>query len=316
MASSRAARLEAGGEPAATLLPESLRRALGPALGPHLRRGSDLAREQAEARPAPLLPTGTPAFDRLLGGGLPRGELTELVGHRSTGRFSLILAALAAATASGLPVALVDLGDGLDPAAAAAAGVELSRLLWTRPRETRQALAAAEALLGAGFPLVALDLGEPPLRGGRGADPAWRRLARGAAAQENALLVAAPYRVSGTAAAVVVEARTVHPLWDRQSPARWARSAQPAQPDRLAAPTIPSLRSTIPPALAGAAPPLLAGLTGCLELVRYRLAAGVRPERQEKAALRVAAPWNVPGAGDPERDGSGARRSRVRDPHG
>ncbi len=154
-----------------------------------------------------------PALDELLGGGLPRGKLVEMVGARSSGRFSAVLAALAAATMAGEAAALVDLGDGLDPQGAAALGLDLRRLLWLRPTILKQALAAAEMLLGSGFPLVVLDLGNPPVRGGRGAEAAWLRLARAAQAQGAALLVASPYRVSGTAAAMVLQAARGRARW-------------------------------------------------------------------------------------------------------
>jgi len=154
-----------------------------------------------------------PALDELLGGGLPRGKLVEMIGARSSGRFSMVLAAVAAATAAGEAAALVDLGDGLDPEAAAALGADLRRLLWLRPGTLKQALAGAEILLGGGFPLVALDLGNPPVRGGRGHEAGWLRLARAAQAQGAALLVASPYRVSGTAAAAVLQAARGRARW-------------------------------------------------------------------------------------------------------
>jgi len=154
-----------------------------------------------------------PALDELLGGGLPRGKLVEMIGARSSGRFSMVLAAVAAATAAGEAAALVDLGDGLDPEAAAALGADLRRLLWLRPGTLKQALAGAEILLGGGFPMVALDLGNPPVRGGRGHEAGWLRLARAAQAQGAALLVASPYRVSGTAAAAVLQAARGRARW-------------------------------------------------------------------------------------------------------
>ncbi len=166
-----------------------------------------LRSREREDRPAPALPTSLPGLDRLLGGGLARGELVELVGRRSSGRFSLVLAILAAATGVGEAAALVDLGDGFDPASAAAAGADLELLLWLRPHRVREALAGAEMLVGAGFPLVVVDLGAPPLAGGRGAQGAWLRLARAARDHRAALLVSAPYRVSGTAAAAVLGLR-------------------------------------------------------------------------------------------------------------
>ncbi len=60
-------------------------------------------------------------------------------------------------------------------------------------------------LLHTGFPLVTVDLGLAPVRG-RAPLAAWLRLARAGAAHEAVILVAAPYRLSGCAAAVVVAA--------------------------------------------------------------------------------------------------------------
>jgi hypothetical protein len=42
--------------------------------------------------------------------------------------------------------------------------VVVERLLWLRPQHTKIALGGAELLLAAGFPLVVLDLGQPPDR--------------------------------------------------------------------------------------------------------------------------------------------------------
>ena len=159
------------------------------------------------------LPTALPAFDQLLAGGLDRGRLVELVGRRSSGRLSAVLATLAAATTCGEASALVDLGDGLDPRVAHAAGIDLERLLWVRPRRVCEALRAAELLLATGFPLVVVELGAPPLVGGRGGEAFWLRLARAARDRGAALLISAPYRVSGTAAAAVLQAWKLRPHW-------------------------------------------------------------------------------------------------------
>ena len=195
---------------------QRLRSILPASLHGRLHSARELARAHAEAEREPL-PTAWPAFDRLLAGGLPRGRLVELHGGRSSGRFSAVLAALAAATGVGEAAALVDLGDGLDPAGAAAMGVDLARLLWLRPQSVRRALAAAEMLIGGGFPLVVVELGSPPLPGGRGAEPAWLRLARAAQAQGTALLVSSPYRVSGTAAAAVLAAGRARAAWQGEA---------------------------------------------------------------------------------------------------
>lgn len=196
-------------EPLAKPEPAAARRRALEALQGLNRAGSPLAvrvrtvRDWAAARtPPPPAPwsAALPLFAALFPAGLPRGELVELSGRRSSGRFGLVTALLAAATAAGENAALVDLGDGLDPQGAIAAGVALPRLLWARPSDLAQALAAAESLIGGGFPLVAVDLGLPPVPGGRGAETSWLRLARAARAAQSLLVVSAPYRVCGVAA--------------------------------------------------------------------------------------------------------------------
>src|SRR5256885_1274063 len=79
-----------------------------------------------------LAPCGHTALDARLGGGFPRGQLSEVTGPRSSGRTSLLLQMLAAATARGELVALVDALDMLDVESAASAGLDLARLLWIR----------------------------------------------------------------------------------------------------------------------------------------------------------------------------------------
>lgn len=194
-----------------SILPEGAQR--------HVRSARELSRELRESREEkePSLRTAVPALDRLLDGGLPRGQLVELVGARTSGRFSTVLAALAASTGVGEVAALVDLGDGLDPAAATALGIDLRRLLWLRPVDLKQSLAAAEMVLATGFPLVVVDLGMPPIRGGRGLEAAWLRLARAARAHGAALLISTPYRVSGTAAGVVLKAERARAAWQGEN---------------------------------------------------------------------------------------------------
>ena len=90
------------------------------------------AASRLDLRPAPeMVSSGVPAIDSLTGG-LPRGCLTEIYGPASSGRTTLLLAALAAATQRGEFCVVVDASDALDPQSAAAAGVELERLLWVR----------------------------------------------------------------------------------------------------------------------------------------------------------------------------------------
>lgn len=127
-----------------------------------------------------LVPVDVEAIDRCLHGGLPRGHLSEIAGPCSSGRTTLLLHLVAAAARRGEIVALVDTLDRLDVSSAAAAGVDLDRLLWIRgesssnggPRRTgpfgpadylERALKALNLVLQAGgFGVVAIDLADVP----------------------------------------------------------------------------------------------------------------------------------------------------------
>src|SRR4249919_2118607 len=94
------------------------------------------AASRLEVRPTPeMVSSGIREIDEL-SGGLPRGCLSEICGPASSGRTSVLLAALAAATRRQEVCALVDATDALDAASAAANGVELERLLWVRCTRT------------------------------------------------------------------------------------------------------------------------------------------------------------------------------------
>lgn len=80
----------------------------------------------------PVAATGISQIDALLEGGLPLGAITEMVGPECSGRTSVALSFVARMTQAEKVCAWVDVSDGLDPESAAAAGVDLSRLLWIR----------------------------------------------------------------------------------------------------------------------------------------------------------------------------------------
>jgi hypothetical protein len=85
-----------------------------------------------EVRPKPeMLSVGIAEVDALTGG-IPRGCLSEFCGSASSGKASVMLAALAAATQRGESCVLIDASDGFDPESGAAAGVEFGKLLWVR----------------------------------------------------------------------------------------------------------------------------------------------------------------------------------------
>ena len=80
----------------------------------------------------PILPTGVSEIDALLEGGLPVGAITEMVGMESSGRTAIALSFLRHLSCAGRVCAWIDVSDMFSPESAAAAGVELARLLWVR----------------------------------------------------------------------------------------------------------------------------------------------------------------------------------------
>ncbi|MEW5984659.1 MAG: hypothetical protein AB1806_20085 [Acidobacteriota bacterium] len=182
----------------------------------------------AQGRNVPgTAPTGLPALDQALGGGLPLGHLSEVVGPRSSGRTSLMVAMMATMTGRGELVALVDSFDVFAVETAVAAGVDLTRCLWVRgetctpafpllasrqtgtERAIERALKATNLILQAGgFGLVVLDLADAPARALRRVPfTTWARLQRVLEGRECAGLVIgnAPMSRSAGGVSLVLE---------------------------------------------------------------------------------------------------------------
>ncbi len=148
-----------------------------------------------------------PLLDRELGGGFRRGQLSEIVGAHSSGRMSVLTSTLAAAAARGELVALIDTCDRFDPASAAAAGLDLSRLLWVRDSgDAARALKAAMLVLQAGgFGVVAFDLVDVrPLALRSFPFTTWLRLARAIEGSETVALLVASERLARSSGGVTV----------------------------------------------------------------------------------------------------------------
>ena len=149
------------------------------------------ARLPARARrPAGTIPTGVRAVDDALGGGLPAGQLTELVSAAPSSGGQTVLARLLHATRGARQrVALIDGADGFAPEAVPPD--DLRHLVWVRAGGVGPALAAADLLVRDGnYAVVVLDLrglGERALL----QQPAsvWHRLHHAAASSAPAVLV-------------------------------------------------------------------------------------------------------------------------------
>ena len=162
-------------------------------------------------------------IDGLLGLFTP-GRLSEIVGPRSSGASSLLLALIARITTSGSgrgsgsgsregggQVAFVDGTDALDPTSIAAAGADLSALLWVRcGGRLRVALGAADLLARCpGFALVVLDLDD------LGPVPASAsiRLQRAVEGSDTILIVRSERHREGSPASLVLATRRLGPRW-------------------------------------------------------------------------------------------------------
>ena len=205
-------------EPGESEAVRQLRKALEPSIAMKVRSGAELLRYTVNSDRPSVVPTTLEGLDALLGGGLQRGKLVELVSRRAAGRFSIVMAALASATSMGETAALIDLGDHFDPQLAAANGVDLRRLLWVRPHNVKEAVMSAEMITATGFQLVVVDVGLHPVRGRRAPDAAWVRLARTAETCQTAMLVSSPYPLTGTASEAVVKGNVTRTKWIGRKP--------------------------------------------------------------------------------------------------
>ncbi len=187
-------------------------------IGTSTLRGSQLR----EKRTREFLSTGMKHLDLLLSGGIPRGQITEIIGPASSGKTSLLLSILSQATTRGEAVAYIDSFASLDPVFAQKAGIDLQRLLWVRggtsflPEKT---LKAADILARAGgFGVVVLDLETQ----GREVNPGsvqkipfhcWFRLKRTVQGTPTILLILGNEATAGSAASVVISLRRRKAQW-------------------------------------------------------------------------------------------------------
>jgi hypothetical protein len=203
--------------------------------------------------PAAVAPTGLATLDLRLGGGFPRGQLSELTGPRSSGRASVLLAMIAAATSRGELAALVDVLDMFDVESAVAAGVHLQRLLWVRghvvmnpgacrelnQRAMEQAIRALTLVLQAGnFGLVAFDAGEAPAEALRSLPfTTWLRLQRMVEGRPTVCALVGPEPMARSSAGLTVKLDVTNAAPGIQKPALPPPDSKPTSVrDAMAAP--------------------------------------------------------------------------------
>ena len=120
-------------------------------------RGTLLA---PRAEPAPL---GSARLDRLLGGGVPRGQVVEVSGATSSGKATLAFAVCQRALERGQAAAWIDpQPGGFWPLVAVERGVPVERLLVVRVAGATAALRAAQILLSSAGAVAVVVVDLPP----------------------------------------------------------------------------------------------------------------------------------------------------------
>jgi hypothetical protein len=171
--------------------------------------------ERHDRRPVEVFPTGIREIDELLYG-LPRGAITELHGPASSGRTSLMLSALANATAHEEICAIVDCDETFDLTSAAQAGVDFKRTLWVRcGHNLERAFKAVDLVLHAGgFGFIALNLCNVPAKVVRRVISSWWfRFRRAIEDTPTALIVLTPVASVRSCAALVLELKNESSVW-------------------------------------------------------------------------------------------------------
>src|SRR5262245_17477846 len=143
-------------------------------------------------------PTGIGPLDAALGGGIPRGRITEVVGALASGKTALLRQMAARVLRTGGWVAWIDARRTLAPAPFTALG---ERLVMVRPRDGKRSAWCDVLFVRRGvFALVVID-GAPPLsrvHGVRLAQLARERDAACVVLQHESRHAARPSRVSGS----------------------------------------------------------------------------------------------------------------------
>lgn len=110
-------------------------------------KGSIMKMSETKKLPIDTISTGSISLDLALGGGIPRGRVTEIYGPESSGKTTLTLHIIAEAQKKGGQCAFIDAEHALDPEYAKRIGVDMNNLLVSQPDSGEQALDITETLV-------------------------------------------------------------------------------------------------------------------------------------------------------------------------
>ncbi len=124
----------------------------------HFGQGSIMRLGEANKLKIETISSGALPLDAALGGGFPRGRVTEIYGPESSGKTTIALHAIAAIQAQGGAAAFVDVEHAIDPMYAAAVGVDTYHLLISQPECGETALEITDRLVrSSAIDIVVID---------------------------------------------------------------------------------------------------------------------------------------------------------------
>lgn len=105
-----------------------------------------------------FISTGSLKLDAAVGGGIPRGRITEILGMESTFKSSLCMQTMAECQKNGGLVAIVDFEHAYSKEQAANLGVNNDEIYFSQPRTAEEGLSVLEELIKSGaFDLICVD---------------------------------------------------------------------------------------------------------------------------------------------------------------
>lgn len=121
-------------------------------------QGSIMRLGEAKKMTVETIPSGALPLDIALGGGFPKGRITEIYGPESSGKTTLALHAIASIQSQGGTAAFIDAEHALDPVYAAAIGVDTENLIISQPDCGETALEITDQLVrSAAVDIIAID---------------------------------------------------------------------------------------------------------------------------------------------------------------
>lgn len=109
-----------------------------------------LTKMGAKPRKVETISSGSLVLDSLLGGGLAKGRVIEIMGPEASGKTSVALTAVGNVQREGGTAVFIDLENALDPVYAQKLGVNIPELAITQPDNAEQALDLVENLVQTG----------------------------------------------------------------------------------------------------------------------------------------------------------------------